>query len=344
MGKLTALFALAAFALVQMLASQALALKIQRLQPPGGADMLFRQSGMLVIRDGSGQFRRLELADGKPRLTILSKAEMTIAAAPEEAPPDALPDAVIARGDRAIRRAWLAQPTGRYDHGVLGDAVEAGALVIETASGARRQLVLAKNSVFEDRHAWIWDVDGDNEDEVVVVRSYLNAGAALAVVAQRADRLVIIAETPPIGRAHRWLNPVGIGDFDGDGKPEVAYVETPHIGGTLRIFRLSDGGFHQLHAAWGFSNHAMGSRLQGQSAVFDSDGDGIDEMLIPDAHGRALKLVGFKAGKYSERAVVDIHQGIASNFYKIPAGGSAAGPAVAVVFILRNGEVVIISR
>jgi hypothetical protein len=38
-------------------------------------------------------------------------------------------------------------------------------------------------------------------------------------------------------RPPRRLNPVGFGDFDGDGAMEVAYVQTPHIGGILIVMR-----------------------------------------------------------------------------------------------------------
>ena len=36
------------------------------------------------------------------------------------------------------------------------------------------------------------------------------------------------AATPFIGTPRRWLAPVGVADLDGDGRAEIAYVETPH--------------------------------------------------------------------------------------------------------------------
>ena len=54
-------------------------------------------------------------------------------------PPDgALPDAKVATGKGDIARAWLAEPTTCYDHGILGDEIEAGSLVIETATAMTR--------------------------------------------------------------------------------------------------------------------------------------------------------------------------------------------------------------
>ena len=97
---------------------------------------------------------------------------------------------------------------------------------------------LGPNSVFVDRLARLAEVDGDGRDEVIVVRSYLDAGAALAVYEVRGGALRRMAEAPAIGRPSRWLNPVGLADFDGDGVPELAAVITPHIGGILKTYSV----------------------------------------------------------------------------------------------------------
>ena len=53
----------------------------------------------------------------------------------EEAPSDATPHAGVAIGKNQIRRGWLVQLTGSYDHGVLGDLIEAGALKVQLRDG-----------------------------------------------------------------------------------------------------------------------------------------------------------------------------------------------------------------
>ena len=65
-------------------------------------------------------------------------------------PAGALPDGRIAIGTRDIARAWLAEPTTRYDHGILGDKIEAGSVVIETRDGNRQAVRLKDDAVFED--------------------------------------------------------------------------------------------------------------------------------------------------------------------------------------------------
>jgi enoyl-CoA hydratase/carnithine racemase len=71
-----------------------------------------------------------------------SAAELSIREITPQAPaltserrPDQLPGSSIARGKQNIAAVWLAGPTTRYDHGVLGDSVEASKLVAETRTG-----------------------------------------------------------------------------------------------------------------------------------------------------------------------------------------------------------------
>lgn len=92
-----------------------------------------------------------------------------------------LPDGERVTGSRQIREAWLTHPTGRYRHGIVGDAVEAGGLSVILRDGSRHRLLPDKRSVFEDRYPCLADLDDDGEDEIYLVRSYLERGAAMAV-------------------------------------------------------------------------------------------------------------------------------------------------------------------
>ena len=73
-------------------------------------------------------------------------------------------------------------PTGRYGHGVIGDAIEASGLGVMDDRGVLLDLQLPADSVFEDRYPRFADPDGDGIDEILLVRSYLDLGAALAVI------------------------------------------------------------------------------------------------------------------------------------------------------------------
>jgi len=213
---------------------------------------------------------------------------------------DMLPDGVVVQGGNDIRSAWLSAPTDRYAHGALGDEIEAGALEVELKNGARLTLTLPTNAVFEDRQPRLSDLDGDGRDEVVLVKSTQSQGAALVIAGVQGGALKILAETQPIGRANRWLNPVGVGDFDGDGQTELAYVETPHIGGTLRVVKWQGDALVQAYAARGFSNHALGTRELQLAIVVDVNADGIVDLAVPDTQRKVLRMVSFKDGQFAE--------------------------------------------
>lgn len=225
--------------------------------------------------------------------------ELKVEVRPVARPADALPDGHPAIGYRRIAEVWLVEPTERYDHGVLGDAIEAGGLLVRLRDGGERRLTLPEDQVFEDLRPRLADLNRDGEDEIIVVRSSIYQGAVLAVYGLVDDRLQLVAEGPGNLTAHRWLNPVGAADFDGDGVVEVAYVETPHIGGILRILSLRDGKLVE-EASWaGFSNHLIGSREIGLSAILDFDEDGLPEIFLPSARRRSLRVLRYKDGEIS---------------------------------------------
>src|SRR5690606_9033731 len=119
-------------------------------------------------------------------------------------PPErALPDGHVVHGAKDIRRAWLADPTTRYGHGVLGDRTEAGSVVVETRNGTRHTVSAGPDAVFEDLHLRLVDF-GDGQDSIVVVKSYLKKGSSLAVIGRKRGRYEVLAETPPVGTPHRW--------------------------------------------------------------------------------------------------------------------------------------------
>lgn len=258
-------------------------------------DLVYRDGSVFVEIEG-GPAYRLAMKDG--RLSF----EPGYPNSDRPAPAGALPDTEISRGSGSVRSAWLAAPTDLYGHGVLGDAIEAGAVVAMLADGSTARYDLGDDAVFEDRMARIVDMDGDGRDELLVVKSFLSAGAALTLLSVNGSELVAAAEAPAIGMANRWLNPVGVADFDGDGQAEAAAVITPHIGGTLQLYERRGRKLVEDHAQFGFSNHAMGSRELALAAVSDVNGDQVPDIVVPDAGRRNLLAVTFAQGTYRELA------------------------------------------
>ena len=273
---------------------------------------------------------------------LAARPSMTMQTAPSATPPDdVLPDSRPGLGALDIAEAWLVAPTARYGHGVLGDAVEAGGLLAILRGGRRLTYRLPDDSVFEDLQPHVADLDGDGREEVITVRSRQNLGASLAVFHVDGGRLRPRAETPPIGLSYRWLNPVGVGDFDGDGRAEVAYVETPHIGGILRIWQLDGDRLVQLGNLPGFSNHAIGSRALGLSAILDLDGDGSEEILLPDAAQRALRIVSFAGRRFAELGRLAHQRPIVTDFLVADRDGNGRDD---IAYGLSDGTWILLKR
>lgn len=166
-----------------------------------------------------------------------------------------------------IVAAAFAAPTRDYGHDVLGGLPGYRALRITMRAGQGGQggpsrdvpdgefiIRLPDTHVFEDIAPRLWDIDGDGDPEVAVVLSSMTRGAALAVF----DETGLIDATPHIGRAHRWLAPVGAADLDGDGHVEIAYIDRPHLAKRLRIWRFTDGRLSHVADREGLTNHRIG--------------------------------------------------------------------------------------
>ena len=68
-----------------------------------------------------------------------------------------------------VAEARYSEPTTRYAHGILGDAIEFGALEIVTDAGKAITMRLPETRVFEDLEPRLYDVDLDGNAEVVVI-------------------------------------------------------------------------------------------------------------------------------------------------------------------------------
>lgn len=169
-----------------------------------------------------------------------------------------------------IVAAEYGDPTGRYPHGALGDRVEHAGLSVRLADGRRLAVRFPDTLVFEDTAPRLADPDGDGGTEVIVVESHERQGARLAVWGLVDGGLARRAATPFIGRRFRWLGPAGAADLDGDGRIEIAYVEAPHLGKTLRIVRLDGNRLVPVAEARGLTNHRLGDPfIQGRIATCD---------------------------------------------------------------------------
>lgn len=242
--------------------------------------------GIFVLTRG-GSFR-LDACGGAEPFCLMPAP---VAGAPDKAPQGALPDGTIATASSGdIRRAWYADPTERYGHGVLGDRIEGGALAVTDAAGNPHLLRLPQTHVFEDITPRIADLDGDGANEVVTIRAALDAGAAIAIYGLRDGQLVELAATPEIGTPNRWLNIAAIVPGDLGGRAIYA-VRTPHLRGTLfsvawdgRRLRVIDD------VATDVSNHVIGSRELGLSWAGTLETRRPPVLVLPSQDRRRLRF------------------------------------------------------
>ena len=210
--------------------------------------------------------------------------------------PDAIPDVVVTQGNNDIAQAWLIAPTTRYPHYVRGQQYEAGGLRVQLQGGDIVTLMLDAGHVFEDRTPRLADLDGDGYDEIVLVLTSLQYGAALAAYSLEGRELVLKAQTPFIGRAFRWLNPAGIADYTGDGQLDIALVQKPHLTKRLELWTMRNGRLVRLSSVDDVSNHHNGSSITRMAASEDFNGDGITDLAIPSGNYGAIRVFGFANG------------------------------------------------
>jgi hypothetical protein len=253
------------------------------------------------------------------RLAALLGALMAAGAA-HAGEPARLPDGLIAQGSNDVAEAWLTLPTQRYAHGILGDAIEAGGMAVRTTGSVVLEFVLPDEFVFEDRQVRVHDLDGDGQDEIVVVLSSRTEGGALAIYGVRDGRIVKLAQTPHIGRSNRWLNPAEIADLDGDGRLDIVYVDRPHLAKIVHVWHYVSGELKPVTTLEGYSNHVIGSPEQDLTEVVTLS-DGSRALAIPTLTYDELAFLILKKGELTEVA-------------RVP----AAGRITTLVSLNKNGR------
>lgn len=247
--------------------------------------------------------------------------------------PEIIPHGRVAKGMGIS--AWFTEPTDRYGHGVLGDAIEAGALAVK-ANGRIYSHRLGEDYVFEDLEPRIVDIDIDGTPEIITILTKQGEGAGVALYGIRDGILDELARSEFIGTSNRWLNPAGVGDFDNDGTIEIAYVETPHIGGKLVLLTWDkiEGRLVEERRADGYSTHVVGSTALAMSAVLDWDGDGAADLLLPRQNRRDLAVVSLRHINFRQLARIQHPAEIVTALRQTSLDGMRA-----YVYGLANGEV-----
>lgn len=238
------------------------------LSPSEGKLAFVDGTGDLVIQNNDGEIARLAV--------------------------NASPDARLLVDERK-RILLLTDPTTRYEHGVLGDKVEAGSVTLvetEPEPRALRQVVLPSEMVVEGI-APLWaDLSGDGRREIILTLSDNEQGAQVVVFDEAG---VPLAGGLPAGLGQRWRHVVAVGPLGPDGELELVDVLTPHIGGVVEFYQFGDHRLDGLAELAEYGSHALGSRNLDSAVVGDFDGDDRQELLVPDQSRRTLAAIRHSA-------------------------------------------------
>lgn len=188
-----------------------------------------------------------------------------------------------------------------YPHRIMGSIREKQVLVVTDASGNELRVDLRTQApgthVFEDMAPRVVDATGNGRNDVVVIESDPQAGASLAIYSLHQGDLVKIAATPAIGQRFRWLAPVGVGDLDGNGTVDLAYVETPHLGKRLRVWSWAPGGLTEIAQLDGVTNHRIGEETIAGGLRDCGNGP---EMIVASADWSQVVAVTLSNGTLSQ--------------------------------------------
>jgi hypothetical protein len=195
-------------------------------------------------------------------------------------PVDALPDARIL-SDGQGHLILLSGPTDRYDHGVLGDAIEASSITFipNPLFDEASVLITIPGDLVIEGISPIWaDLTGDGEKEIIVTVSNASQGAQILVFNTDGQQ---IAAGPAIGQGYRWRHQIVVAPFGPNGELELVDVLTPHLGGVVEFYRLEGDQITIVAQVPGYTSHVIGSRNLDMAAAADFDSDGSIELLIP---------------------------------------------------------------
>lgn len=183
------------------------------------------------------------------------------------------------------RLAVYAEATNqRYVHAIMGDDLEAAALVVlEVVDGQLNILErvdLGGENVYEGIYPMWADLNQDGVDDLVTTVSNSQIGSWLQAYIFTDDGLRSV-NGPAIGTGFRWQHQLAWGAFGPNGEMELIDVRTPHIGGIVRFYRYTDDALEIVAELPGYTSHIIATRNLDMAVAGDFNGDGIPELAIP---------------------------------------------------------------
>ncbi len=236
-----------------------------------------------------------------------------------------------------------AAPSARYDHGVLGDAIEPTEVRAYRLTGERlRHLSSYKAkafAAFEAIGATAGDLDGDGKEDILITQSDRSDGAVHFALGLRNGNLVRQARGEAIGQGYRWSHLLGAFDLPPHGKRVLA-IETPHLSGYLLALRMVGGRLLEQARRPGFTTHAIGSRNVWEFAVMRREREA--EIVLQEVGRRSLTALALGEGRWAARWSIPLAAPVGSNLAAADFNGDGRDD---LVFAGKDGRIqVLLSR
>jgi len=235
---------------------------------------------------------------------------------------NALPDSQIIQDERQ-RLLILSDPSDQYQHGVLGDDLEATSVTFVQLSD--QPVVISKFSVAQDwviesiRPIWS-DWDGDGEREIVLTLSNSSNGAKLVLYDENGINL---AESLPIGKGFRWRHALAISAFGEEGQRLLVDVQTPHIGGIVSFYRWDKEKELLITEATrsSYSTHDIGSRAMKMYTLMRDEESKQVLLIVPNQSKKELVALRFESGVIHEEWRIPLEGRLSGNLELIDYNG-----------------------
>jgi hypothetical protein len=226
---------------------------------------------------------------------------------------DALPDSQIIE-DEYQRLLILSNPTDQYQHGILGDDLEASSVTIVQLSEQPTiiiQFSVPMDWVIESIHPIWTDWDSDGEREIILTLSNSTSGSKLVMYDEKGN---VLAESLPIGRGSRWRHALEIAPFGEHGQMLLVDVQTPHIGGIVSFYSWDKNEklIKMETSISGYSTHDIGSRLMHMYSLMLDENNEQTLLILPTQSKTEIAALRLISGEIQEE-------------WRIPLGGKLSG-------------------
>lgn len=230
----------------------------------------------------------------------------------------------------------------RYTDPVMAGQAVVGwrTLQVRRRSGEILNYTLPDGQTFAEQRPALIDLRGDQLQEVLTVRRDADGSARMVVFFPNAGKLAPVAETPPAPNKGTY-DPIGLGDFEGNGQDQIAVVSNPEGEGYLETYAFEAGKLVRKWRLYGFTSRLPGTGREGVGVLADLNGDGVTDILLPRNDRLGLAVMTMAKGYSRPLWRTEFTVPLASELTVVP---DAEGRVREIAFLLRDGRLGVLER